>query len=77
MVPNGESPNFRWIPVENPTKKATDLQALLRGISLSEYGSEGFRVRLRRLSEYASVACLVERPPRETQAEVLGHRPGE
>ena len=36
---------------------------------MSEYGSEGFRVRLRRLSEYASVAWLVERPTRETQAE--------
>ena len=33
------------------------------------FGSEGFRVRLRRLSEYGSVAYLVERPTRETQAE--------
>ena len=41
----------------------------LRGISLSEYGSEGFRVQLRRLSEYGSVACLVERPTWETRAE--------
>ena len=30
---------------------------------------EGFHVRLRRLSEYGSVACLVERPTRETQVE--------
>ena len=30
-------------PDENPTKKANRLKALLRGISLSEYGSEGFR----------------------------------
>ena len=36
------------------------LKALLRGISLSEYGSEVFQVGLRRLSEYGSVACLVE-----------------
>ena len=56
-------------PVENPTKKATASKALLRGISLSEYGAEGFRVRLRRLSEYGSVAHFVERPTRETRAE--------
>ena len=60
---------FGGFPVENPTNKATGLKALLMGISLSEYGSEGFRVRLTRLSEYGSVACLVERPTRETQAE--------
>ena len=36
---------------------------------MSKYGSEGFRVRLRRLSEYGSVACLVERPTRETRTE--------
>ena len=29
----------------------------------------GFRVRLRRLSEYGPVACLVERPTWETRAE--------
>ena len=62
-------PIFGGFPVENPTKKANRLKALLRGISLSEYGSEGFRVRLRRLSEYGSVAYLVERPTWETQAE--------
>ena len=56
-------------PVENPTKKANRLKALQRGLSLSEYGSEGFQVRLRRLSEYSSVAYLVERPTRETRAE--------
>ena len=54
--------------VENPTK-ANHLKALLRGISLAEYGSEGFRVRLRGLSEYGSIAYFVERPTRETQAE--------
>ena len=62
-------PIFGGFPVENPTKKANRLKALLRGISLSEYGSERFQVRLRRLSEYGSVACLVERPTRETRAE--------
>ena len=62
-------PIFGGFPVENPTKKGTGLEALLRGDSLSEYASEGFRVRLRRLSEYGSVACLVERPTRETRAE--------
>ena len=40
-----------------------------KGISLSEHGSEGFRVRLKRLSEYGSVAYLAERPTRERQAE--------
>ena len=35
-------PIFGGLPVENPTKKANRLKALLRGISLSEYGSEGF-----------------------------------
>ena len=62
-------PIFGGYPVENPTKKANRLKALLRGISLSEYGLERFRVRLRRLSEYGSVAYLVERPTRETRAE--------
>ena len=62
-------PMFSGFPVENSTKKANRLKALLRRISLSEYGSERFRVRLRRLSEYGSVACLVERPKRETRAE--------
>ena len=62
LVPTGESPNFRWIPSWEPNQQSNRLKALLRGISLSEYGSEGFRVRLRRLSEYGSVAYLVERP---------------
>ena len=62
-------PIFGGFPVENPTNKATASKALLRGISLSEYGSEGFRVRLRRSSEYGSVAYLVEKPTRETRAE--------
>ena len=62
-------PIFGGFPVENPTGKANRLKALLREMSLSEYGSERFRVRLRRLSEYGSVAYLVERPTRETRAE--------
>ena len=37
-------PIFGGFPVENPTNKANRLKALLRGISLSEYSSEGFRV---------------------------------
>ena len=68
-------PIFGGFPVENPTKKANRLKALLRGISLSEYGSEGLRVQLRRVSEYSSLAYLVERPTRETGRTVLGHRP--
>ena len=55
-------PPFGGFPVENPTNKATASKLFLMGISLSE-------ARLRRLSEYGSVACLVERPTRETQAE--------
>ena len=62
-------PIFGGFPVENPTNKATTSKPNLRGISLSEYGSDLFRVRLRRLSEYGSDAYLVERPTRETQAE--------
>ena len=42
-----------------PTNKATTSKPNLRGLSLSEYGSEVFRVRLRRLSEYSSDATLV------------------
>ena len=60
---------FGGFPVESPTKKANRLKALLRGISLSGYGSERFQVRLRGLSEYGSVAYLFERPTRETQGE--------
>ena len=48
-------PIFGGLKVENPTKKANRLKALLKGISLSEYGAEGFRVQLRRLPEYGSV----------------------
>ena len=62
-------PIFSGFPVENPTKKANCLKAILRGIALSEYGSEGSRVRLRGLSEYGSVAYLVERPTWETRTE--------
>ena len=41
---------------------------------MSEYGSEGFRVRLRRLPEYGFVACLVERSTLETRGKTaLGH----
>ena len=62
-------PIFGGFLVENLTKKANRLEALLRGISLSEYGSEGFRVRLGGLSEYGSAAYLVERPTWEARAE--------
>ena len=68
-VPSCESPNFRWIPTWEPNQQGNRLNALLRRISLFEYGSEGFRVWLRRLSEYGSVAYLVGRPTWETQAE--------
>ena len=34
-------PIFGGFPVESPTKRANRLRALLRGLSLSEYGSEG------------------------------------
>ena len=47
----------------NPTKQ---LQTLLGGISVFEYGSEEFQVRL---FEYCSVAYLIERPTQEAQAE--------
>ena len=60
---------FGGFPVESPTKKATGLKGVLKAISLSEYGPEGFRVRLRRLFEYGSVAYLVERPTWVIQAE--------
>ena len=62
-------PLFGGFPVENPTNKATASKLFLKAISLSEYGSEGFRVRLRSLSEYGSVAYLLERPTRETRTE--------
>ena len=52
----------------NPTNKEPP-QSFSKGISFSEYGSEGFRLRLRRLYEYGSVAYLVERPTWRTQAE--------
>ena len=42
---------------------------VLTGISLSEYSLEGFRVRLRRLSEYGFVAYSIERLMLKTQAE--------
>ena len=35
-------------------------KALLRGISLSKYGSEGSQVRLKRLAKYGSVAHLLK-----------------
>ena len=72
MVPRAEAVKlqiFGGFSVENPTKKTNHLKTFLKGISLSEYGSEGFRVRLRGLSEYGSVAYLIERPTRETQDE--------
>ena len=51
-------PIFGGFPLGNPTSKANRLKDLLRGISVSEYSSEGFRVRLRRLSDYGSVQVL-------------------
>ena len=58
-------PIFGGFPVENPTNKKQPPQSSSKG---------NFFVRVRfggvpRLSEYGSVACLVERPTRETQAE--------
>ena len=55
---------FGGFAVESPTKKANRLKALLRGISLSEYGSEGFRVRLRGLSEYPDLIHHVNKKMR-------------
>ena len=55
-------------PVENPTNTAT-ASKLSKGSFFVRVRFGGFRVRLRRLSEYGSVACLVERPTQETQAE--------
>ena len=55
---SGESPILGGFPVDNPTKKTTASKTSLREISLSEYGSEGFRVRLKRLSEYG-FCCLL------------------
>ena len=63
---NGPQKNLRETLVTGDTR--VSLVKVLPN-SLSEYGSEGFRVRLRRLSEYGSVAYLVERPTRETQVE--------
>ena len=79
-VPSGESPTFWWILSWESNQQSNRLKALLMEISLSEYGSEVFRVRLRRLYEYGSVAYWVERPTRETQAHqysdtILKRRP--
>ena len=52
-----------------PNWEREGLKARPRGISLSEYGSEWFWVRLRGFSEYGSIAYLVERPTLETRAE--------
>ena len=68
-IPSGESPNLQWIPSWEPNQHSNLLKALLRGISVSEYSSEVFRVRLRRFSENGSVAYLVERPTRETRTK--------
>ena len=68
-VPKDESAGSWWIPSWEPNSQGDRLKALLRGISLSEYGSEGFQVLSRRVSENGSVAYLVERPPQETQAQ--------
>ena len=67
--PTDPTPHLKPSEVENPTNKATASKLRIKGISLSEYGSEVFRVRLIRLSEYGSVAYLVERPTLETRTE--------
>ena len=64
-----KGPILGGFPAGNPAHEATASKLFLRGVSLCEYGSEGFRLRLRRLSEYGSVAHSEERPARETQAE--------
>ena len=69
MVPSCESTNFRWIPTWQPNSQGNPHKAPLREIPLSEYSSKGFWVGLGRLSEYSSVAYLVERPIRETPTE--------
>ena len=68
-----ESANFRWIPTWEPKSQGKRLKALLKRISLSNYGSKGFRVRLRRLSVYGSVAVLKDMG--NTGRTVLGHHP--
>ena len=53
-------------------KQGKRLKALLRGISLSESGSEGFRVTVEevvRVRFFLSVVYSDERPTQETQAE--------
>ena len=59
--PSGESPNFRWIPSWEPNWESNRPKALLRGISLSEYGP----------------GCLLSWKTNtgNTGRTVLGHRP--
>ena len=64
---------FGGFPLGYPTNKAT--ASKLRVSLLSEYGSQGFRVWLRRLSEYGSSAYLVERTTQETGRKAFGHHP--
>ena len=66
-------PVFGGFLLRNPINKASSSKLFFKGISLSEYGSEGFR-RLRRLSEYSSVVYLVETTTRETQAEQYSNK---
>ena len=68
---------FGGIPSWKPNYSKQPPQMLLhKGITLSEYGSEGFRVRLRRLSEYGFLAYFVERPTWETRGLWEGVVPG-
>ena len=68
-VPNSESPNFGGFPVENPTNKANRPQSSSKGNFFVRVRFGGVLSTLKRLSEYGSVACLVERPTWETRAE--------
>ena len=60
-VPSGESPDralrrlLSWLDSQLEIHRKSGFS---KRISSLEYGSQGFRVRLRRLSEYGSVACL-------------------
>ena len=79
------SPNLWWIPSWEPNWQSNCLKALLKENSLSEYGSEGFQVQLRRLSEYGSVACNIwktntqewkNKPKRKFSGQISRGRPG-
>ena len=62
-------PIFGGFPVENPTQKATTSKLFKGEFLCPSTVRRGFQLRLTRLSEHGSVACLVERPTWETQAE--------